>query len=500
MRKICKTCGTDKPLEAYGVDADKPGGRRASCRECRRKARQRAANAPASPDPAVDAPTGTSKAAAALNASKARLESDFDALQPIDFAVGALNDGNVDPKAAAEKRQEYSRDMGAFMQALARSRATGEAIPARFGAFLANLVEQARRYANRHTARSVSIAAELEALRLAQVAALCAEHLADKITPAGYATLRNPPRLDGDELPITIGAVFSDWHLGSDLDDVDNPIPFGAVQEARRLESITRGVLDARAADRARSELVVLLNGDLIEGRLLHDLRSGAPLAEQAVIFWRYARQMFALFARHFPRVRVFCQPGNHGRDKLRHPGRAHVSRYDGHEWLLYQGLADMCLGLPNVHFEREPDGTLARKPISLVDVHGHTLAVAHGDAEIKLRDPDSGAKENARIFDRVNGGRRPLYGKRLDAFVGGHFHKGRFILGGVDLLFNPALIPPTPHARSEGYVGEPNGQAIFEAERGDGVAISRVKFERVDERTDHDERLGTLITPFRFR
>ncbi len=107
--------------------------------------------------------------------------------------------------------------------------------------------------------------------------------------------------------------------------------------------------VDYKPQYREQSEALVIINGDIIEGNLLHDLRSGAPLTEQKAIFWTYMRTFLALVAQQYPTVRVECQPGNHGRDKLRHPGRATASKWDGHEWSMYYALRMMCSDLKNV-------------------------------------------------------------------------------------------------------------------------------------------------------
>lgn len=407
-----------------------------------------------------------------------RMSSNYESLKPEDFDVSVGNDGNIDKEAAAQRRQEYSRAMGEFADELAMDDLSGES-----GAYIAKLAEQERRFGNRRLARSVSLAAAHEALALRQFKQAATQYLADKVTPIGYAL-----RKHDDKLPRTVVLHLSDLHLGADLKSRDNPIAFGPVEEARRLEYVIRQALDYKPQYRETSELLVLLNGDVIEGLLMHDWRDGAPLTEQKVIFWRHLSTALGLLAQVYKRVHVECQPGNHGRDKIRHPGRATSSKWDGHEWQMYWALREMCRGLLNVTW------SIPFRGYSVVDLYGAKMLMTHGDTEIKLGDPDTKADANMRQMEAINSDLR--YGVRFDVAVFGHFHKCRVQPGRVRLMFNGALIPPNGHARTMGYA-EPCRQLLWEAVEGHPVGDLRII--EVGRKQDEDEKLGTLIRPFRF-
>ncbi len=475
--KTCTVCRAFFRLDAFNRDPSKKDGLSSACRACRLYARKTSAKTPT-----ID--EGPETRADARAEVDARLKSNYTALKPEDFDVTVGNDGRIDPHAAKARRQEYSAAMGELAEALHES-ADPAQVPAHLGTYVGRLAEQERRFGNRRLSRSVSLLAAHEALRLRLFKDAAREHLADKITPTGYAAA---PRTR--EIRRTVVVLLSDLHLGAELDGLDNPVPFGAVQEARRLEKVVREVLDFKPQHREQSELLVLLGGDLIDGMLGHDLRDGAPLVEQKVIFWRYFRDIVGLFAQQFPLVRVECQPGNHGRDRVRHPGRATSSKWDGHEWEMYYALAEMCGALPNVRF------SMPFRAVSLVDLYGATLLLTHGDTEIKLGDPDTCASKNAQILDRINSA--GIYGRRIDVAAFGHFHKPRYQPRNPRALFNGALVPPNGYARSAGYVGEPCGQWVFEAV--EGYPIGDLRFIEVGPAEDRDARLGTLVRPFRFR
>lgn len=431
-----------------------------------------------------------------------RLASDFANLRPDDFSDDRDFDTSVanDPKsrglsaqAAREKRQEFSRAMGEHMSAVRRAAVTAErggdivdSMPPESGSYIGKLAEQERRFGNRRLARSLSLfaAGEEQARRLWVMAAQ--QYLTGRVVPTGYAKRPPPER----PLKRSVCCLLSDLHIGADLSGAENPMRYGAVEEARRLEYVMRQAIDYKPQYRKDSELVLLLNGDLIEGQLGHDFRDGAPLAEQKVAFQSYMERFIGECAKAFPRVRVFCQPGNHGRDKMRHPGRATSSKWDGHEWVMYKGLEASCRNLRNVSWD------IPFRAICKVDLHGAHLLLTHADTEVKLGHPDKKAAQNAAILDQINA--NLTYGVQFAALAAGHYHTGRYILSGVRQLWNAALIPPNGHARTEGYgLGEICGQFLWEAV--EGFPVGDVRFIVVGPSQDRDERLGTIIRPMRF-
>jgi hypothetical protein len=232
-----------------------------------------------------------------------------------------------------------------------------------------------------------------------------------------------------------------------------------------------------------------MLNGDLIEGLLMHDFRDGAPLTEQKVVFLKYFERFVGECARAFPRVRVFCQPGNHGRNLVRHPGRATSSKWDGVEWEMMYSLSRACSQLKNVTWD------LPFRAVGIVDLHGQNLLLTHADTEVAIGHPDTKAAQNRAVIDKINATR--IYGVEFAAAAFGHYHTGRYLPGHPRLIFNGMLVPPNGHARTKGYIGESCGQFLWEAV--EGHAIGDVRFIEVGRSQDTDEKLGTLIEPFRF-
>lgn len=476
VKRRCPGCSKKKELNEKNWCQCREGWR-SLCRECYNKARREGRST--DPDMQVNP-----KELAQTIARNRRLNSDFEQMKPEDWDTSVANNRKIDPEAAKTKRQEFSLAMGEFSTALSKSQGNPEALPSDLGTYIGRLAEQERRFGNRRVARSISLIAAHEELNRRLIKQVAENFFHDKITPTGYA-LRDHTR----PIKRAVVALFSDLHLGADIGPVDNPIPYRAIEEARRLEFFTHQILNYKVQYRENSELVLLLNGDLIEGLLLHDLRDGIPLVEQKAVFWHYFRQILALCSQQFPKVRVICQPGNHGRDKIRHAGRATSSKWDGHEWEMMYALAQMCAGLRNVSFDN------TRQAYSAVQLFDSWMLVSHGDTEIKLGDPDTKFKENAAELDHINSKR--IYGHEFAVFAGGHFHKGRFQPHGPDMIWNGALVPSNGHARASGYNKEPCGQWLWEAV--EGHPVGDLRFIKVGPAQDRDEKLGSLVTPFRF-
>lgn len=490
-RKRCSRCREEKARSEFSRNRRKTDGLTAYCRVCD-AARMSATEVRQGEVSDQRAAAEDARVIAEAEARAARLASDYDALRPEDFDVTVANDGKVNKSWAREKRQDYSRQMGEYARGLraagmAQARGEGDVLgnmQAESGTYVAKVAEQERRFGNRRVARSITLAAAQEQLALRHFQVAARQCLAGKIQPIGYA--KKP-----SSAPIkrTVCLLLSDLHLGAELHSLDEPVPFRATEEARRLEYIMRQAIDYKPQYRAHSDLLLILNGDVIEGQLGHDLRDGAPLTEQKVVFWRYMSRMVGEFSAAFPRVRVVCQPGNHGRDKVRHPGRATSRKWDGHEWELYYGLSQMASSLRNVEWQ------LDFRSASKVDLYGSWLGVSHADTEVKVGHPDTSAQKNAQILDRINAVR--LYGVEFAAWVFGHYHSPRYQPRNPRVLWNGALIPPNGYARSEGHIGEPCGQWLWEAVP--GHPIGDLRFLEVGVAQDHDEQLGRIIEPFRF-
>lgn len=482
--KGCSSClnvGRDywHPLSAFNKNASNVDGLSSQCRLCSME----------------------NKRIARENRAAQRIASDFEALKPEDFDVSVGNvpdrgggDAKERAQAAAEKRQEYNRKMGEVAQGLrnaALSAKTADEVadnmPPELGSYIGNLAEQEARWGNRRLARSVSLQLAADALAIRRFKDAAKEWLSGKVVPAGYAN--NKKAREKGKVDRATVVQFTDLHLGANLSGLSDPTTFDRVEEARRLEFVVRQAIEYKSAYRDRTKLVVILNGDVIQGQLGHDWRDGAPLTEQYVIFWKLFSQVIGIFAREFKQVLVVCQPGNHGRDVVRHPGRALREKWDGHEWRLYFGLREMCSALPNVEWD------LQYQAVSIINLFGRNLLCTHGDTEIKIGAPYKQHEANLAQLDKINS--TNLYGCQIDGAAFGHFHTPMHVPGTPDVIYGGMLVPPDSYARSQGHIRNSCGLWIWEAV--ENYVIGDSRFVKLDETQDNDESLGVLIKPAEF-
>ncbi len=494
VSKRCPKCKKTLPASAFTRNSMRSNGLEDYCKECKRTLTE------AIRDKAkVKADAENLKIIQDAEDRARRVASDLEPLKlgdlddEYDVSVGNVKGaGKLSARASSQKRQEFNKSMGDNAEALRQaavksSKGQGSVLdnmPASAGKYISGLAEQERRFGNRRVARSISLAQAHEALALKHFAIVAEQCFSKKVVPTGYA--KAPKKADAKR---SVVCLLSDLHLGSDLSSLDEPMPFRAVEEARRLEFIMRQVIDYKPQYRKNSEFLLLLNGDLIEGLLMHDAVSGAPLTEQKAIFWHLMSRFIGELSRAFPSGRIRCEPGNHGRNIVRHPGRATSRKWDGHEWEMYYALRMMCSELKNIEW------TISFRAVDPIPLHGSILGLTHGDTEVKIGHPDKAAESNARALDRINATR--LHGVEFDAWAFGHFHTPRYHPGHPKVVYNGALVPPNGYARANGHIGEPQGQFLWEAVA--GFPIGDLRFIEVNRSHDEDERLGTILTPFRF-
>src|SRR5574343_321339 len=289
MQKRCPKCGELRSTSEFFADAGSRDGLGSNCKPCRMESqrRYRSANKAKHGKPAESTEQPAQPKRDEHAERQRRIESDYAPLRPSDFDVGALNDGKIDPQADRDKKQEYSRQLGEYMDSL-RGVARGDDMDERHGAFIANVAEGERRFQNRRNARTLNLAAANEALMLRAWTHAARTHLSGRVEPTGYAL--RPSR---EKVKRKAVLCLSALHIGAQLDNATTPQAFGAVEEARRLEWVGRQWFDFKPEHRANTEGVLLLGAAVIEGLLMHDIRDGAPLAAQQVAFLRYSEALF---------------------------------------------------------------------------------------------------------------------------------------------------------------------------------------------------------------
>lgn len=192
-----------------------------------------------------------------------------------------------------------------------------------------------------------------------------------------------------------------------------------------------------------------------------------------------------------FSSVEVFCQTGNHGRNKARHLERAVQQKWDSNEYGVYRCLQIALEPLKNVTIH------VPKTPWVEFDSWGETCFATHGDTVFDPGYPGR-SLNMAKISSQVAKWRaKKNHQKNYQLFVVGHVHIGSvtWLPEGAAFMSNGCLIPPDAYARSIGVVDTVCGQWLFESV--DGHVLGDHRFVTVDENTDKDASLDRIIKPF---
>lgn len=492
MTKCTGPCGRDLPDDAFGVSRSR--GKtypRKKCKECThnapRRAERVAANVVAAEEEAVisdeleaaakktasDRLEEAAKAQERIEAAATRLNSDTDTLKP-----GDLNpDEYRAPDYDREKKQEYNANMGKFGKALREMGAD----PKSMAEFISLTAEQENRWLAKRLSRSVSIGAARELLMQRQFEQM-AMRVQWPLRPEGYA------RQEKAVIPsrgVLLG--LSDLHIGANLPAYENPVGFNFLSASRRLASLTYECGDYKPQYRDHTELTYAVIGDIVEGLLGWNDADNAPFAEQQVACCFMLAQSIEYLAARFPKVLVVCETGNHGRNKLTHPGRATSSKWNSQEYVIYKFLERQCWNLKNVRFQ------IPLGPNAIVDMLGKRGVFSHGDTEHALQSPSTKANTWRAAIDRLNSTGEA--GGPVDVFFAGHFHDPAIIPHGkATAIANGALVPGNGHSRSSGFSSQ-CGQWLWEYTAKHAFGDNR--FLRVGIEEDADTSLDSIISPF---
>lgn len=295
-----------------------------------------------------------------------------------------------------------------------------------------------------------------------------------------------PPKLK--EISRITQTLWSDHHNGMYLCKKEFPWEYKGKQEARRIARLVEDVIEYKPQYRNSTPLVLHMAGDMYQGAL-HDPRDGAPLAAQKEAAFQYYFCALQALTAEYPRIDVYCTPGNHGRDQMRHPGRAVAQKWDSDEWLLYRTLAIAMRHYENISFH------VPRAASYEFKVFNHKGRGTHGDTEIALGSPGKIIRVE-QIRSRLNKWSL-AHGRPYDLVVAGHVHTGTHMQlpEGTVLVVNGCLPPFDYFSRT---IDEPTVtacQAIWESTP--KWMVGDLRFINFTRKDDESSRLDGLILPY---
>lgn len=295
----------------------------------------------------------------------------------------------------------------------------------------------------------------------------------------------------------TIIAHLSDTHYGANIDKSE----MGGLNEfnwniaARRTALFMQQIVNYKPQHRDQTEVVLLVNGDIIAGMIHNTDWFVDLLTTQFAGTLNILCQGISYLAQNFKKVRVIMTPGNHGRSvhKADH-GRATTHKWDSYETQIFIAVREvMKAKCKNVQVE-VPDS-----PFAIFAAHGHTYFVTHSDTVINVGNP--GAALNMKsINNQINKLNASELGgdAKFAAVICGHIHTPTLQLmeSGCMLVLNGCLSGLDPYAMSIGIFDSNPTQQLFEAT--EKYAVGDVRFIQVKS-ADKDASLDEIIeTPKR--
>ena len=300
------------------------------------------------------------------------------------------------------------------------------------------------------------------------------------IKPTGYARKRSDPK----EHQRILNAMWSDQHYGTDLTSEDHLVAYSNREECRATAKVVSNILDYKKDKRAHTQLHLVFIGDDFAGQLGHDDRSSPELQIQSARAAHIEAQVIALCAAEFPSVVVSRSWGNHGRDTLRHKGRADNYKWINHEFTMWTKVRAVCRDLANVKWRTD------RRGYGYSQLFGWQMLRTHGDTIL-------GGKPGSTAFasQLANISSSPYYNGPVHITCLGHWHSGvQFTVNHTEVFVNPALIPPDGFSQSHSYLTAA-GQFVFETT--EKYPVGDTRKVRINPKDYCDSSLDGLIQPW---
>lgn len=297
----------------------------------------------------------------------------------------------------------------------------------------------------------------------------------------------------------TIIAHLSDTHYGCNIDKSE----MGGLNEynwniaSRRTALFFKQIVDYKPQHRDQTEVVLLVNGDIIAGMIHNTEWFVDLLTTQFAGTLNILVQGISYLAANFKKVRVVMTPGNHGRSmhKADH-GRATTHKWDSYETQIFIAVREvMKAKCPNVEVE-VPDA-----PFAIFKAQGHTYFVTHSDTVINVGNPGA-ALQMKSINNQINKLNASELGgdEKFAAVICGHIHTPTVQLmeSGCMLILNGCLSGLDPFALSIGIFDSNPTQQLFEATSKHAVGdIRLIQVKSADKDASLDAIIETPKRPY---
>lgn len=299
----------------------------------------------------------------------------------------------------------------------------------------------------------------------------------------------------------SICTVWSDQHFGTNF-TIDHTKGLNAYNwdiAAHRLallcEQIASFKIERRAA---HEELVIFLLGDNIAG-VIHDQEGGHIdlSAEQVWGASGYYIQAISYLLNFFPKIRIECQTGNHGRVMHKmSKDRAMIDKFDSFETLISTNIMSYFANDPRVTIN------IPKAPYSDVVVQGHRIYATHGDTVFNVGNPGKSIPL-ASIEKQINSinANLNINEPRYELFLTGHVHHYmENHVGNVQVIVNGCMVGTDPFALSVGINDNNPTQVVWETTtnfaQGDLRQVHCKRADNVDNKKQ--QQFEQIITPYK--
>lgn len=288
-------------------------------------------------------------------------------------------------------------------------------------------------------------------------------------------------------------ANWSDSHLGANIKKSEVQInEYNWTIAARRMALFVEQLCHYKEHYRKDTELVFCLNGDILAG-VIHDQEWFVDLlTHQKIGALSMFIQAITFLAQHFPKVRVMCSPGNHGRAMHKKgKDRATTHKFDSYETEIYAMLKMALADYSNIEVK------VPKTPFTIFQVQGHNVFMTHGDTVINVGNPGStlNMKEINNQINKLNASE--LGGaEKFQVMMVGHVHTATVQLteSGCMLLINGCSSGVDPFAQAIGIFSSNPTQQVFEVTSEHAVGDMRfIQLKPADQRTELDK----IIKPY---
>ena len=275
---------------------------------------------------------------------------------------------------------------------------------------------------------------------------------------------------------------------------------FNWVIGARRLGMLCEQIASYKVERRnLHEELVIMLAGDNIGG-IIHN-QEGPDydlITHQVNGTLCYYIQAIEYLARIFSKakIRVLCQPGNHGR--MMHKAskdRALSQKYDSFENMMFYSLSSVFAKTPNVTIET------SKAPFIDAMIQGHRIWMSHGDTVFAVGNVGKNIKleKIEGQIHRRNAEALAKNEKPFELFVSGHVHHPVItqVGPGVRVVINGCLIGTDSFAQSVGIFSSVPTQVIWETTKKHVMGDSRQIFVA---EADDNKHFESVIKPFNYQ